>query len=110
MEKFDLKKKIKEMIQSDSELKKDYDILLKNKIGYMTNKVHEHCNSQDNKYVADDTRYFIANSDKNTKEVYSNIINYKLKSKLRNSFGNLTDGDFDRAMRETLDDLAEKSD
>ena len=110
MDKFDLKKKIMELIQSDSELKKDYDILSKNKIGYMTNKVNDYLRFQKNRFIADFNTYYIANSDENTKEVYSNIINHKLKTKMRKSFNGISDVDFGSAMRETLDDLAGKSD
>lgn len=101
MDKFSLKKRIKELILSDSELKEDYDILLKNKIGYMTNKIHEY-NRHKDKYVQNVANYFIENSDANTKQMYSNIINHKLKSRL----GNVSDSEFRNAMHEVLDDLS----
>ena len=110
MDKFNLKKRIKEMIQYDSELKQGYDALSKNKIGYMINKVREYCDSHDNQYSADTVRYAIANSDENAKEAYSNIINYKLKTKMRKTFNGISDADFDSAMREVLDDLADEPD
>ena len=110
MNKFDLKKRIKEMIQSDSELKKDYDILSKNKIGYMTNKVNDYLKFEKNRFISEFNTYYIANSDENTKEIYSNIINHKLKSRLKQSFNGISDADFGSAMREAMDDLAGKSD
>ncbi len=107
MHKDELIKRIKEIISSDSELEQDYDILRKNKIGRMTNKIHEDC-SRGDKYVGDFTKYFISNSDENTKTIFSNIINSKVKDKLRNSYIKIGDFEFDSAIREVIDDLNEE--
>jgi hypothetical protein len=103
----DIKKAIKDFILSDSESKGDYDILLKNKIGYMTNKVHEHSDKQ-GKYVGEFTKYYITNSDEDTKDVYKNIINFKTKEKFEKSTGKKISGsDFYKAIKEVIDDLSE---
>lgn len=103
----DIKKDIKNFILSDSESKGDYDSLLKNKIGYMTNKVNEHSNKQ-GKYVGDFTRYYIANSDEDTKDVYKNIINFKTREKFEKSTGRkISRSDFYKVINEVIDDLSE---
>jgi hypothetical protein len=107
MHKDELIRKIKEIISSDSELKQDYDILRKNKIGHMANKIHENC-SRGDKYVGDFTRYFISNSDENTKTIFSNIVNSEVKDKLKSSYIKINDFEFDRAIREIIDDLNEE--
>lgn len=107
MNKGGLKNAIKRVILSDSGLKRDYDVLLKNKIGHMTNKVHEHCDSRGDKYLSNATKYFIGNSGENTRMIYSNIINSKVKDRLKNLFGGrINDAEFNTAMLEVIDDLA----
>lgn len=103
----DIKKGIKNFILSDSEAKGDYDILLKNKIGYMTNKVNEHSDKQ-GKHVGDFMRYYIANSEEDTKYIYKNIINLRTKEKFEKSTGKkISENDFYKAINEVIDDLSE---
>lgn len=108
MNKGELIKKIKEVIQSDFGLKKDYDILRKNKIGHMTNKIHQSLHREGDKYLADAVSCFIANSDKNTKMIYSNIINSKVKDRLKGPYLKISDAEFNAVMREVIDDLIDE--
>lgn len=107
MDKIEAKKIIMKIIASNQELIRNYDILLKNKIGYMTNKVREYCDSLDNKYVADNIRYSIANSEEETKTVYKNIVNSKVKARFEESSGKkIPAAVFAMIMNEVLDDMA----
>ena len=108
MDKVEVKKAIMKIINSSPGLKRDYNILLKNKGGYMKNIVHEHCNGLDNKYLADTIRYSIANNEEETKTMYKNIINLKVKNNMEKAVGHkISANAFGEIMNEVLDDLVE---
>jgi len=103
-----VKEKIKEIILSSPELKNDYEILFKNKLGYMTNRIHEHCDKELDKYDANSFRGFIAASEENTRTTYANIINQKVRARLEKLMGRKVAYEpFIEIMREVMDDLKE---
>lgn len=106
MDKNGIKKAIKDIIASSPELEADYDILLKDKIGYMKSKIYEHCDEID-KYTADFIRYFIAVSKENTRTTYANILNSRVKLKLEERLDvKIVDEEFLKIMLEVVDDMA----
>ncbi len=100
-----LKKTINRIISSDSELKRDYDVLQKNRIDYMTDRINRDLSRKSDKYLASTTKYIMANSDETTKTIYSSMINSKVKDRLKRSFIRISDSEFDSVMREVIDDL-----
>ncbi len=107
MDKNEIKKAIISLILSDPGLKADYEILLKNKIGYMKNKILENCKRQ-NEHVRNAVEYSIANSEESTRDTYKDIINFNTREKFEKSIGKkINDDDFSLIMNEVIDDLSE---
>lgn len=108
MNKNEIKRKIIEIIISDENLKNSYEILLKNKMGYMRNYIQRYCASEKSEYRAYMVHYFTANSDENTKKVYTSHINHEVKAVLEKSLGSSINNEiFNNIMAEVIDDLAD---
>ena len=101
-----IKDVIKNIISSNKDLSNDYDILLSDKTGYMTNYVENYCDSNMDKHFGNATRYFIANNPEHAKQKYTDFINAKVKDKFEETTGRrISHENFHKIMREVIDDM-----
>jgi hypothetical protein len=108
MDKNQIKTIIGKIILASPELKEDYDILLKNKIGYMTNKMHSYYGTPGNGPAARIIKAVAAGSEESLRDMYRNMLNSRVKIELEKLSGGKIDNEkFNAIMREVIDDLSD---
>ncbi len=107
MNKEEIKKFIIKIISSSPELREDFLILLKNKTGHMKNIILEGCARTKPDHL-ENLKYYMANSDEAVRHIYTNHMNFRIKSILKRSSGiRVNDEAFRAIMSEVVDDLAD---
>jgi hypothetical protein len=102
-----IKKEIKRIIASDSALKEEYDILFKDKTGYMKNMIYNHI-VETNPGLAKSFKEYSSGDEEHVRKTYIHIINSETKKLLEKSLNiEITNEELDAIIGEVVDDLSE---